>query len=280
MPFLPPTGALRRCSFATAALAGAAGLLVPALAGAQALPPLSPALDRFNLSVGAYYAEPTFQASVNTTAGGLSSGKLKGDHVTLPRVSGEALLFGNHGLSFDYYRYSRDYTNTFATVTELGPIPVTAMGGVNFDLKVEFAKLAYKYWFTWGDTALGLGAGVAYYRIGLDSNAYAGLNGATRTFSRHDSDDAFAPLLEVGLRHAITPDLRLFADLSGVRKGGSGLHGNIYSGMVGIEWFPLKNVGVALAYGANDIDLRRDGSGVDRLRIKTQGPTAFVKARF
>lgn len=81
------------------------------------------------------------------------------------------------------------------------------------------AKFAYKWWIGSGNTVLGLGAGVAYYRVSLDSNALAGVKGATATFSQHDNDDAFAPLLELGVRHAIRPDLRLFADVSGVRKG-------------------------------------------------------------
>ncbi len=77
-----------------------------------------------------------------------------------------------------------------------------------------------------------------------------------------------------------TPDFRLFADASGVRKGGSGLHGDICNAQVGLEYFPLRSVGVALACGATGIDPKRDDPGLTRFRVKLQGPTPSLKARF
>jgi hypothetical protein len=48
---------------------------------------------------------------------------------------------------------------------------------------------------------------------------------------------------------------------------------------VGVEWFPMKNVGVVLDYGLTDIDLHRDDSNA-RFRVKLKGPSAFLKVRF
>ncbi len=90
-----------------------------------------------------------------------------------------------------------------------------------------------------------------------------------------------APMLEVGVRHAITPDLRLFFDGSGIHKGGgSGVRGSIYNASAGVEWFPVRNIGVSLAYAVTDVDLKRDDAGVQRLRLKFQGPVLAVKGRF
>jgi len=48
-----------------------------------------------------------------------------------------------------------------------------------------------------------------------------------------------------------------------------------------VEWFPVKNLGVMLAYGVTNIDLTREsGSADSRLKVRLQGPSAFVKARF
>lgn len=107
------------------------------------------------------------------------------------------------------------------------------------------------------------------------------MNGLSGTLSQSASDSAIAPVLEIGVRHAITPDLRLFADASGVWKSGGSFHGSIYNAAAGVEWFPVKNVGLVLAYNITNIDLTRDNSSLDaRLKVRLQGPSAFLKARF
>ncbi|MCY1526942.1 hypothetical protein D9M68_619880 [compost metagenome] len=107
------------------------------------------------------------------------------------------------------------------------------------------------------------------------------MNGQVRSVSERSSDNAIAPLLEIGVRHAITPDLRLFADASGVWKSSGRFHGNIYNASAGVEWFPVKNVGLVLSYGVTNIDLTREGGFADsRLKVRLQGPSAFLKARF
>ena len=267
---------LRSC--ALAALAGGGFAM-----SSSAIAEPSPALDRFSLSVGAFHAEPTLDAGLNTPYGRFDTRNIEAGNVTMPRITADVLIGDSQGFSLDYYRFNRDYGTGFANNFAIGPTSVTALGNVNLDLKLDFAKFAYKWWIGSGNTVLGLGAGVAYYRVNLDSNALAGVNGATATFSQHDSDDAFAPLLEVGVRHAISPDLRLFADVSGVRKGGSNLRGHIYNAALGVEWFPVKNVGVVLSYGVSEIELKRDVdalSSTARLRVKLKGPSAFLKARF
>lgn len=260
--------------FALGSLFGAALASMPATAQ------VSPALDRFSLSVGGFYAEPTFGARFDTPYGTLDSGDVKRDSVTMPRLTADLLLFDSQGLSFDYYRYKRTYSESVGGNFTVGANQVAASADASLETKIEFAKLAYKWWIGSGNTVVGLGAGAAYYRIGLDARATASVNGTSATFSAGESEDAIAPLLEIGVRHAISPDFRLFADASGVWKNGGKVHGSIYNAAVGVEWFPIKNVGVVLSYGVSDIDLKRDDTIDTRLRVKLQGPSAFVKARF
>ncbi|EJL79183.1 hypothetical protein [Variovorax sp. CF313] len=252
------------------------------LAAAPALADPSPALDRFSFSVGAFSADPKFNASVSTPYGTLQSGDIKPGRVTMPRITADVLIGDSHGISFDYYQYRRDYSGGVANTTSLGNFgSLNTFGNATVNTKLDFAKLSYKWWIGSGNTVLGLGAGAAYYRATLGATALAGVNGQVRTLNESSSDNAVAPLLEVGVRHAITPDLRLFADASGVWKSSGRFHGNIYNASAGVEWFPVKNVGLVLAYGLTNIDLTREsGSADSRLKVRLQGPSAFLKARF
>lgn len=264
---------------------GALGALVGSgflFATAPALADPSPALDRFSFSVGAFSADPKFNASVATPYGSLDSGDIKPGRVTMPRISGDVLLGDSQGISFDYYQYKRDYGSEFNNNTSLGPFgTLSTIGNANFNTKLDFAKLSYKWWIGSGNTVLGLGAGAAYYRATLGASALVSVHGQVGTLSQSSSDNAIAPLLEIGVRHAITPDLRLFADASGVWKSSGRFHGNIYNASAGVEWFPVKNVGVVVSYGVTNIDLTRDSDSADsRLKVRLQGPSAFLKARF
>ena len=251
---------------------------------------VSPALDRFSISVGAFSAKPEIGATVGNATGSLNIGDIDGERKTMPRVSAEVLLGDNHGISFDAFRYSQGYANSAAGAYQAGPFGVSAAAGIDLGFDLDVARLGYRYWFGSGNTVFGIGAGIGYYRVSLETNAIgvanAGLTGLgfvgyNGTYSRRDSDDAVAPMLEIGFRHAFTPDLRLFADASGIRKsGGSGVRGSIYNAQAGLEWFPVRNVGVSLAYAVTDVDLKRDDAGIQGLRIKFQGPVVAVKARF
>ncbi|QFZ84120.1 MULTISPECIES: hypothetical protein [Variovorax] len=261
----------------------AAGVLFTCIAApvvATAEP--SPALDRFSFSVGAFSADPKFSASVETPYGALRSNDLKPGRVTMPRITADVLIGDSQGISFDYYRYKRDYDGQIGGSTTIGGFgALNAIGSANLSAQLDFAKLAYKWWLGSGNTVFGLGAGAAYYRATLGASALVGVNGQVRSVSERSSDNAIAPLLEVGVRHAITPDLRLFADASGVWKSSGRFHGNIYNAAAGVEWFPVKNVGLVLSYGVTNIDLTREGGFADsRLKVRLQGPSAFLKARF
>ena len=264
---------------ALGALTGAGILL---LAATPALADPSPALDRFSFSVGAFNADPKINASVGTAYGALNTGDVKPGRITMPRITADLLLGDSQGISFDYFRYKRSYDGQLANNYSLGPFGgLSTAGNANIETQLDFAKLSYKWWIGSGNTVLGLGAGAAYYRVKLGASAVAGVNGITGTLNRSSSDDAIAPLLEIGVRHAISPDLRLFADASGVWKNGGRSHGSIYNAQAGVEWFPVKNVGVVLAYGLTNIDLTREGTDAGaRLKVKLQGPSAFLKVRF
>lgn len=249
---------------------------------------VSPALDRFSLSLGAFSSAPQVVATLGGEQGSVFTGNLDGQRKAMPRISADILLGDNHGISFDAYRYNKDYSRSYAWNGNEGE----GGGGaarikLGFDLDV--ARLSYRYWFGSGDTVLGLGAGVGYYRISLKTQVSGtsdgkspadGFTGSEGTYRRQDKQDAFAPMMELGLRHAINSQLRLFADASGIYKGGGGVHGGIYSAAAGLEWLPARNLGVSLAYAMTDVDIRRQDRGLQRVNVRFNGPVLAIKARF
>jgi hypothetical protein len=248
-----------------------------------ALAELSPALDRVSVSLGVFHADPKIDAALITQYGNLQTGDIKLGKETLPRVKADLILFDSQGLSFDYYQYKHSYTGAVANNINVFGSGLATTGNANLDFKMDFAKLSYKWWLGSGKTVLGLGAGAAYYKIDMSANATASTSlggGTTASTSGAFNDDAVAPLLEIALRHAVNPELRLFAKGAGVKKTGGRMHGDIYNTAVGLEWFPTKNVGVVLDYSMSQIDITRDATYETNLKFKVQGPSTFVKVRY
>jgi uncharacterized protein YjbJ (UPF0337 family) len=241
---------------------------------------LSPALDRISISAGVFRADPKLNASLNTPYGTLQSSDIGLGMETMPRVKADIMIFDSQGLSFDYYQHNRAYTGAFANNTNVMGTTLTTAGNASMDIKLDFAKLEYRWWFGSGNTVVGLGAGAAYYKISLNANATASINNASASISDAYSDDAVAPELGIGIRHAISPDLRLFADASGVKQSRGRWSGDIYNAAVGVEWFPIKNAGFVFDYSTSQVNLTRSDAVDVNLKLKLQGPSAFIKVRY
>lgn len=275
-------GAQTRRNLSLAAVAA----LAFASAGVHAEPSI--ALDRVSVAAGAFYAEPKISAGVERSDGYLSTGDQKGSDVTLPRVKADVLLGDSQGISFDYYRFDKSYDTALSGSTTRNGQQFNGSGTANANLQLDLAQLAYKFWMGKGADVFGVGLGAGYYRAKVDGTATGTVSVTTgpltetRTFSGNSgaSESAFAPLLELGYRHAFSPNLRFVADVSGVKKNGGRLNGHIYSGTAGVEWFFAKNVGLVADYGIQKIQLGRDGDRRADLNVKLTGPSAYVKVRF
>jgi hypothetical protein len=245
-----------------------------------ALAELSPALDRVSISAGVLHADPTLNVALNSQYASLGTGDVRLGPETMPRIKANLMIFDSQGLSMDYYQYKHGYAGGMSHSTSVNNNPLVTSVDANLELKLDFAKLAYKWWMGSGNTVFGLGAGAAYYKLDLKANASASLNQSVAATASEYSDSAVAPLLEFGLRHAVNPDLRLFADASGMKKSGGRLNGEIYNGTVGVEWFPVKNVGVVFDYGVSQINLNRLDTVDVNLKFRIQGPSTYVKVRY
>ena len=272
------SGAIRPLLHAGAVLAA-----IGASAGTAWADP-SPALDRMSLSVGAFYAEPKIKLGADTAYGRVDTPNDTQDHVTIPRVRADILLGDSQGLSFDYYRYDKGYNPTLSGDTQYQGQQVNGTASVDGNLRLDLAQLAYKWWIGKGNDVFGLGAGVAYYRAEISGTGtgtlQTALGSVSGSASDKASDDAYAPLLELGYRHAFSPTLRMYVDASGVKKNGGRINGHIYGANAGLEWFPWKNVGLVADYGVSKIQLNRDGDNRADLDIRLTGPSAYLKVRF
>lgn len=241
---------------------------------------LSPALDRVSISGGIFRADPKVNTTLNTSYGNFGTGDVGLGNDTVPRIRADIMIFDSQGLSFDYDQYKQDYAVGTGGATSINGQAITTNLGANLGFKLDVAKLAYKWWIGHGSTVLGLGLGAAYYKIDLQASASASINNAAANISGAYTDHAVAPLLQIGLRHAIDSEWRLFANASGVRKSGGRLSGDIYNVVAGVEWFPVKNVGVVLDYGMGQINLDRLDTNETNFKLKIKGPSTFVKVRY
>jgi hypothetical protein len=248
---------------------------------------VSPALDRFDLSLGGYYA------NTSTTIGaGDKTGQLKGDvnlerdlgfedHKTVPRVKLDFLIGDHQGFSFDYFSINRTQSKTLSDSITYGGNDYSAAATVRGKLDFDFGSAAYRWWFGSGNDAFGLGIGAAYYRVHAGISGIATLDGESAQASTSYSETAGAPLLQLGWRHAFNDSWRMYFDASGVKKNGGQLNGRIYNAALGLEWYPWKNVGIGAEYAYTRIKLNDEQDSYNaNLDLKLHGPSAFVKFRF
>ena len=268
---------LRHLAMRSAMLLGIVGA---AAAGTSAHAEPSVALDRASISVGAFYADPRINIGADTQFGRLDAPDSNPDRTTIPRVKADLLIGDRHGLSFDYYRYDKNYTPTLSGQTIINGQPVTGTATADADLQLDLAKLAYKWWLGQEKDTFGIGLGAAYYSAKLEGTATGLVNGVSATARDSVSEHAFAPLIEVAWRHAFTPEVRMYMEASGIKKNGGKINGHIYGGNIGVEWFPFKNVGFVADYGISKIQLHRDSNRDADLNIRLTGPSAYVKMRF
>lgn len=269
-------------------IAAATALAFAAVSSSTALAQQAPALDRVSLWVGGYYA------NADTTIGASDrNGLLKGDvnlehdlgfkdHATVPRARLDFLIGDSQGFSFDYYNINRSRSKALSGDISYGGNDYSASANVRGKLDFDFGSAAYRWWFGHGNDVFGLGLGGAYYRVKAGISGQASYNGASvGEASSSSNDSAWAPMLQLGWRHAFNDQWRMYVDASGIKKNGGRLSGNIYNAALGLEWFPWKNVGVGAEYGYTRIKLdQRKQTYNANLDMKLDGPSLFLRFRF
>jgi len=250
----------------------------------------SPALDRVSLWLGGFYSDTQTQIGATGRRGVLEgySGhfSLEDDlgfreHKTVPRARLDLLLGEHQGLSFDYYTIDRSRSRTLTENINYGGEDFPASARVDGKLNFNFGSAAYRYWFGSGSDVFGLGIGAGYYGVKARIAGQADVDGYTGQAEASTHETAWAPVLQVGWRHAFSHNFRIYADAYGVKKGGGNLAGHIYNAALGLEWFPIENLGVGGEYSYTRIRLDQNHPSYQaNLDLKMQGPSLFVRLRF
>jgi len=246
----------------------------------------SSALDRMSIAAGGFYAEPKIHLGGDTRYGRVDTPDEKIDDVTLPRVKADLLFGDSHGLSFDYFRFDEDYSASPTGSTVYEGRPVSGAIDAKANLRIEMARLAYKYWFGKERTTFGVGLGAAYLRAKISGSAVAKVS-ATNPVENYSwsgsgeaKDGVWAPTVELAWRHALNEKVRLYAEAGGVKRNGGTFEGHVYNAAAGVEWLAAKNLSLVLDYGIQKIDLHRNGERSADLDLKLTGPSAYIKLRF
>ena len=249
----------------------------------------SPALDRVSLWVGGYYANMGTDISANASAQGHAAAgdvNLEHDlgfqrHKVTPRVRLDFLLGDSQGFSFDYYELNRTRTKTLSTDLDYDGNSYLASASVSGKLDFEFGSAAYRWWFGSGSDVFGVGLGGAWYGVHAGISGEAALNGESAEASSSTSETAWAPMLQLGWRHAFNDQVRMYVDVSGVKKNGGRLSGHIYNAALGFEWLPWQHIGLGAEYGYTRIRLDQHKQNYNAsLDMKLTGPSLFLRVRF
>ena len=271
-------------SFTVTALQGA--FLLAAAAAGTVQAQQSPVLDRMSVSAGAFRAEPEIHLGGDTRFGRIDTPDEKLSDETLPRVKAEMLFGDRHGLAFDYFRFDKDYSGAAAGATVYEGRPVSGNISANGKLRIEMARLSYRYWLANDRQAFGIGLGGAHLRAKISGSAQADLRAsapdATYSWSGSESasDKVWAPTVDAAWRYSLNDKVRLVAEASGIKRNGGKVEGKVYSASAGVEWLATPNVALAVDYGIQKIDLHRNSRSNADLDLKLTGPSAFVKVRF
>lgn len=263
-------------------------VLALALASSAAFAQQSPALDRISIWLGGYdaHADTIIGASDKSGeyAGDFSLEKDLGfkDQKNVPRSRLDFLIGDSQGFSFDYYSVNRQNTENLTRDISYNGNDYHADASVRGKLNFDFGSAAYRWWFSHGNDVFGLGLGGAYYRVHASISGEASVDGdPAGDTSSSSSDGAWAPMLQLGWRHAFSDQWRMYIDAAGVKKNGGRLDGHIVNAALGVEWFPWKNVGLGAEYGYSRVVLRQRKHDYNAsLDMKLDGPSVFVRLRF
>jgi hypothetical protein len=273
---------------------GAGLFLSPlALASTAAFAQDAPAaLDRVSLRLGGYYANVDTDVSVADPSDTLS-GKINLEddlgfkqNKTVPRARADFLIGEHQGLALDYYSLDRTSHQVLARDLSYNGVTYSASADVRAKLDFDFGSVAWRWWFGQGNDTYGVGLGGGWYRVKTalaGDGAYDPGAGSPQQVSvtTSSNDSAWAPMLQLGWRHAFNDHWRMYLDASGVRKNGGRISGHIYNAALGAEWLPLDNLGFGLEYGYSQIKLHWRRSAYDAdLDMSLNGPSAFVNLRW
>lgn len=258
------------------------------LASSSTLAQQSPALDRMSLWLGGFdaHTDTTISARVDGAHPGADKFNFENDlgladHRHVARARLDFLLGDTQGFSLDYYRLDRHSDGRLIRDIHYAGNNYQAQADLHARLNVDFGSVAYRWWFGHDDDVFGLGLGAAYYRVNASLMGDVSVDGTSiDRATASNSEGAWAPILQLGWRHALNDQWRIYADSAGVLKNGGRLRGHVVNAALGVEWFPWRNAGLGAEYGYSRIVLHQHKRLYDaNLDLTLRGPSLFVRWR-
>ena len=148
-------------------------------------------------------------------------------------------------------------------------------------MRLQTYNAAWHWWFApTVQDVVGVGLGAAYYDLKGVIDGGISVNDRSATAHGEAEGNAIAPLLMLGWRHAFSGNLRGYAYFSGVKKPSGTVTGHLLNGTLGMEYYPWRNLGFALEYSANNLDLKANKESWEgRASMHFYGPSAYVRLR-
>lgn len=247
----------------------------------------SPTLDRLDIGIGGYYATSDTTVGASIPEGFAAASINLEDDLGLDnrglsaRIRADVLIGDHQGLSFDYYRYSRDNAQAWQRSIDWQGDVHHLHAKLDGKLAFAFGSVAWRWWFGSGDNVIGLGLGASHYRASASLVGSLQVDDKTYDLDERTGTGAWAPLLQLGWRHMFAPQWRMYFAGAGVFKNGGKLQGHIYNASLGVEWLPTRRLGFAVEYGINSIHIKQSHEHYrDSLDLELNGPSAFVYLRF
>jgi len=266
------------------------GLLLAGTSFTAAAQDRLPAVDRFYLGAGRYWADHDLDTRWDASDGAM------GTHVNFQEDLGfidrqDALVwniggsFGEerrHKLDAFGYDYDDDTRRLLDRTLEIGDnaYPVDADLTGSLDLKIT--GVSYTWFFHQdGRRAAGVGLGAMRYDIDAELDATATVAGSPVAYANDLSEAEWAPMLRVEYAHALSAHWRWGASLAYTRKNSGNVTGDALDAQVELEYFPWERFGFSLRYNYNDVDLDFERTRFDgNLNLNNRGPQVLGMFRF
>jgi len=245
---------------------------------------LSPALDRFQMSVGGFdgHTDTTFRAILRTPGGTINrvanlegNGQMKA-HQTVMRYQVSGVIGDHQGFGLDYYSLVQTRNAqgpTFALPIRGRSIAVSDASRLR--AQFDLGTASYRYWFGNGPNVLGVGVGVAYYHINLKID---GPNAANSVGYAHGK---FAPSLSLAYIHAFNDRWKFYARAQGIAKNTGSSQGHIYHGSIGVSYAFANHWAAGIEYGVAHLQIQESrGPYTGMVDLNVRGPGAYVSFRW
>lgn len=226
-------------------------------ASAESIPPV----DDVRVRLGGYLTQfdTEIRADGTTEAGtpiDLENDFDLGEEDFVVFAGAEWTPWERHTFSLGYFQDQQSNSRVLTREIQFRDQLFETTSEVSAKFEIESTDIGYTYWaFLGEDSAFGIRAGLAAYRLSLDLDAVLEADGTEASEERRAEAKTDLPIPTIGVDWRWTPgdQWRLYAN-AGYLEGDTGDYdASMFSYRLGVEYFPAPSIGIWLDVGENDI---------------------------